>query len=328
VSRNQWLRKAGIRQVKKDAHIIIGHGVEDIIDFNSRSRIPMGYTLVTLAECGIVTNADDVCPMVEAFTDIQNKDMFENPFLHRDKIRSLLGGKDIHIYNEGQLYPKLNVQLFTDFNHGKHIEVVKSGTYKFPLRAEEFLKGNGTFCQQFFWKLNRYKGFSQTLPDDYSARDMFSGSIKPSLDEVERVIRETPDSRRIKLRLTFPLEDIFKAGGPAIYYFVVCRSPTGVLSPARYVERVDFDDEEKKRYAPYINDIHWNSKIPEILPLLEENSKNTTWAGAISRKTAENYKKLYKLANIRRASINQQSKRGGTRKKRKLSNRHSRIKYV
>jgi hypothetical protein len=326
VSRNAWLKKSGIRQVKKDAHIIIGHGVEDIVDFNSRNRMPIGYTLVTLAECGIVTTSNEVCPMVEAFTKIENKDMFENPFLHKVEIKSLLGGNDVHIYKEGQLYPKLNIQLFTDFNHGK--EVTKSGTYKFPLEADDFLKGDGTFCERFFWKLGKYKGFAKTLPDDYSVRDMFSNSIKPTLGEVEELLSETSNSDIIKSRLTIGLEEIFKAGGPGVYYYVVCRAPTGVLNPRRYVERMNNGEISQRRYAPYINDIHWNSKIPEILPLLDENSKKTGWAGKMARNTAEQYRKLHKLSLIRRASINQQSKMGGTRKKRKLSNRHSRTKNM
>ena len=317
-NRNKWLKKAGIRQVKKDPYIIIGHGTEDIIDFNSRNRIPKGYVLVILAECGIVTTSNEVCPIIEAFSDVSNKDIFENPFSHKAEIRLFLGGKDIHVYSEGQLYPKLNIQLFTDFNHGK--EVTKSGTYKFPLNAETFLKGEGTFCEKLFWKLGGYKGFAKRLPDDYSARDMFINSIKPTLEEVETILSETSNSDTIKSRLTVGLEDIFKAGGPGVYYYVVCRAPIGVLSPRRYVERMNNGGISQTRYAPYINDIYWNSKIPEILPLLDENSLKKGWAGKMARNTAEQYRKLHKLSSIRRASINQQNKLGGgkTRRKRKM----------
>jgi hypothetical protein len=316
VSRNVWLKKSGIRQVKKDPYIIIGHGQEDLIDFNSRARIPKGYTLVILAECGIVTTGSDVCPMIEAFTEVKNKDMFENPFLHRDMLKVLLGGKDIHIYKEGNLYPKLNIQLFTDFNHGK--EVTKSGTYKFPLNSADFLKGEGTFCEKFFWKLGGYKGFSEKLPDDYNAIDMFGGSIKPTLEEVQALLQVTSNSSIIKSRLTVNLEDIFRAGGPGTYYYVICRAPRGVLSPRRYVERMGNTAEFEARYAPYVNNVHWNAKIPEILPLLEENIKtHKAWAGKLAHNTAEQYKKLHKIPLIRRASINQQAAFVGGKTKRK-----------
>jgi hypothetical protein len=48
--------------------LTLGHGDDDIdVKFESRIRLPAGITLVTLAQCGVVTRADSVHPMMEAF---------------------------------------------------------------------------------------------------------------------------------------------------------------------------------------------------------------------------------------------------------------------
>lgn len=305
------------------AYIILGHGVENPINFEERARIPEGITLVTFAECGIVTTEDEVCPMVEAFTKSENKEILENPLVHKKQIRGFLNGKDIHIYTAGQNYPSLELQMFLDWSLKKNLKIMKSGTYKFPIDVPSIQIGEGdTFCDRLFKKISPYKGgFSQELPEDYSPDLMFTDSVKPTLDEVNSLIKESKkefknDRRfakqfmpRLKKKLRFHLEDIFLAGGPGVYYFVVCREPPDVMDPKTYVNNI-LQNETNKRYEPYYK-ANWISHIPEIIPLLDADIEHFKkgWSYDVAKNLRNKYKNLAKIPGLRRKSMAQQNTR-------------------
>lgn len=305
------------------AYIILGHGVENPINFEERAHIPEGITLVTFAECGIVTTEDEVCPMVEAFTKPEYKEILENPLVHKKQIRGFLNGKDIHIYTAGQKYPSLELQMFLDWSLEKNLKIMKSGTYKFPIDASSIQIGEGeTFCDRLFKKIRPYKGaFAQELPEDYSSELMFHNSIKPTVDEVNSLIgksrEEFKENRsfakqfipRLKKKLRFRLEDIFSAGGPGVYYFVVCREPPNVMDPKTYVNNI-LQNESNKRYEPYYK-ANWISHIPEIIPLLDADIETLKkgWSYEEAKNLRNKYKNLAKIPGLRRKSMAQQNTR-------------------
>lgn len=297
-----------------DKYLILGHGIEELIEFNDRPRIPKGITLITIAQCGIVTTRNEVCPMVQAFTRPENAIILENPQKYKDEIKGYLNGKDFHYYIEGDQYPKLSLQMFIDWPHDKYTEVFKSGTYKFPLKDE---------CDLPFRKIGPYKDgkklFERILPADYSSELMYKDSIKPLHSEVNTLLEQTKDSKQIKKRLTMTLEDIFKAGGPGIYYYVVCRSIKDTLTPKQYVEQMQFSENNSRRYEPYFTP-NWISHIPELLPLLNSNIKTAEhWEKNIAKETRRNYERLQRVPIVRRKSINQQVRVGGRRKTKRKS---------
>lgn len=311
-----------------DTYIILGHGLENTKEFEERARIPEGITLVTFAECGIVTTKDEVCPMIEAFTKAENKEILENPLLHKGEIRQFLNGKDIHIYLPGDLYPSLEIQMFLDWPEEKAITIMKSGTYKFPIDAAEIQIGEGnTFCDRLFKTIGPYKGaFTQRLPEDYSSELMFHGSIKPTTEEVNGLLADSERNfsanrafvkqfiPKLKAKLRFTLEDVFTRGGPGVYYYVVCREPPDVMDPKTYVRNI-LQDEANDRYKPYYT-ANWISHIPEILPLLNDDIKSSKgWSKSEAMNLRNMYKKLLSVPIVRRKSIAQQNTRRITEKK-------------
>lgn len=308
-----------------DAFLILGHGMEDVVNFNARSTIPPGYTLVTIEECGIVTLERDVCPMVEAFSKEENRAIFANPRTNKAAIEGFMNGKGIHVYTAGMKYPTLTIQFFLDWPSEHHTKVSKTGTYKFPLDPAAFQIGSsGTFHERMFKNIGPYKGFFEELPADFSADEMFSESIIPTLENVKGIVARTNSSRQVKDRLTIPLSDVFTAGGPGVYYYVVCRSPKLVISPEQLMDLVQFEGEKKARYTPYfVTD--WISKIPEIVPLLQENSARTShWIKAEIDSTLNDYRRMMRVPLIRQASINQQAAAATTGDARRSKSRNRR----
>jgi hypothetical protein len=291
-------------------YLILGHGTESLIDFNDRPQIPEGIRLVTIAECGSITTRDEVCPMVEAFTRQENSEILGNPQAHKETIKGFLNGKDFHYYKEGDKYPKLTLQMFLDWPSDTETEVFKSGTYTFPLESET--------CNTLFKKIGPYKDgrklFERLIPDDYMSDFMYKGSIKPLQSEVDEILQNTKNVNILKKSLTVSLEDIFKTGGPGIYYYVVCRSIKDVLTPQQYVREMQLNEDNSKRYEPYYKK-DWISNIPAILPLIEENIATLPkWQQSTAIQVKKNYEGLHRVRSVRRRSIHQQTRLGGKRK--------------
>jgi hypothetical protein len=301
----------------KEAFLVLGHGTEDIIEFEERKEMPPGYTLITVAECGITSSTHEVCPLTEAFLDYSNKNVLLNPVVNKKKIEDYIGGKKIHIYRPGDKYPPLTLQMFLDWNDIDGVEIFKSGTYSFPINRADFEIGSGdNFCDRLFKKIGKYSGFSRKLPSDYDPVMHFSGSIIPSVDNVIEKISESKEkSDVLKEKLMYPLEHIFEKCGPGVYYYVVCRAPKSIKSVANLME---LDVLSENRYKKY-NVNNWTSKLNEIIPLMEENlnrSSRRYWYHNIIEDTLKDYKKIKKVPRIRRQSIEQQGKGRKTKRKR------------
>lgn len=302
-----------------DSFLVLGHGIESPIEFEERNTIPEGIVLVTIAECGIVTTIDEVCPMVTAFANPDNATIFAEPRRNKPAIQGFLNGKDIHIFEPGDRYPNLMLQMFLDWNNDTYVNVFKSGLYKFPIAKEEFAIGQGsTFCEQLFKKIGPYKGFMQIMPDNFDAREMFEGSIYPTPTEVLALVdKHTRRSDKIKKAVTIPLETLFEKGGPGVYYYVVCRHPKNVTSPNQFV-RETLQLTNNAQFKQYYNN-NWISKLNTLIPLLEEykaTRKPGYWNYSELENTIANYKRLKEVPTIRRKSIAQQEGRGLSRKKR------------
>jgi hypothetical protein len=301
-----------------DSFLVLGHGIESPIEFEERNIIPDGYTLVTIAECGIVTTIDEVCPMIRAFTNADNQEIFGKPRANKAMIREFLNGKDIHIFEAGDRYPNLLLQMFLDWNKNNYVEIFKSGLYKFPIQKEGFGIGKGrTYCEKLFKTIGPYKGFLSIMPEDFNANEMFEDSIYPTAEEVNRLI-ETHKRRsdKVKKGVTIPLETLFEKGGPGVYYYVVCRHPKDIVSPNTLVQET-LQLSNNTQFKPYYNK-NWISKLNTLIPMLEEyqaTRKPGYWNYEEIGRTIRNYKQLQRVPGIRRKSILQQEGKGLTRKK-------------
>lgn len=301
-----------------NSYLLLGHGAEDPINFNSRKKIPKGITLVTLAQCAELSYDEEVCSMVEAFTKPENKKIFDDPLSYKGDIVRILNGKDIHIYTGEQLYPSLTIQMFLDWPTEENTKFMKSGTYKFPLDADLFQMGEGsTFCEKIFKFLPAYTGhFSKKFPKEYNSKLIFDESLMPTVADVDKIETTNPDV--LKKQLLINVDDIFTECGSGIYYFIVCREITSLTSPQSYVNNI-LTNETEERYKPYYGR-NWIQHIPSIIPLLNENisTANPTFK-PITIKLRNKYRNLHgRINSIRRNSIRQQQQRAGKRRTRKI----------
>jgi len=306
----------------RKAFLVLGHGTEETVDFETRPELPQGCTLVTVAECGIITTKDEVCPMVEAFTVPSNRDVLMNPRMNKGVIEGYMGGKKIHIYRPGSKYPKLSLQMFLDWPASDKTEIFKSGVYQFPIQKSEFEIGTGaTFCDRLFKTIGKYVDINEKLPADYDPQDQFGGSLIPTVDEViEKIRASRSSSDKLKKSLRYSLAVIVKCG-PGVYYYIVCRAPKGVKTPYELVEEEGLLN--KARYEDFLG-LNWASRVSNIIPLMEKNLANLDkkpkkpWYRNVIANTLNEYKKLRAVPRIRAMSIEQQEAGRRQRKTRRV----------
>jgi hypothetical protein len=301
-----------------DAFLVLGHGVENPIEFEERKKIPDGITLVTLAECGLTTSIEEVCPGLQAFTNPDFRDIILNPKKNKAIIESFLK-KKIHVYEKDKPYPDLSVQLYTDWSDDESVEVFKSGLYKFPIAIDDIQIGEGaTLCEKAFSSFAPYNGYLKEMPDDFDPKPMYKGSIFPKLTDIEAKLSETKRSDVFKKSFTYSLENLFEEGGAGVYYFVVCRAPKNIKQPKNVVEGIlqPLNNTPWREYYTH----NWISKLNTLLPKLQaERNKRPEgrWNRGEIENVIRNYTNLQRVPRIRAMSMSQQEGGKPLRKTRK-----------
>ena len=330
----------------------LGHGEEDLIDINERNVLPPGYTLVTFAECGNVSYLNTtVNKVVTAFLDPANGDTLSNTRI--DNLTTLFGDGTVHIYHSGDRYPKLTCQMFLDWDIpriGKHA-VVKAGLYKFPLTNDK-----SEYIVQKIIDVVPSSLMSFTATGDDEVKQLYNNAIIPTQEELTTILsnRSNRYLSEFRKRLTYPLEKIFEAGGPGIYYWVICRSITMAKSLEDYRDKitdkirwgndVTIDDYESihipketleeqlkrnavyrsvaTRYNPYIYE--WIDRYNSVKPLMDENASNPALPNSMKTKLQKIRNAMNttigKIGRTRSRSINLHvaPKKGGSRKIRRV----------
>ncbi len=326
------------------ARIILGHGDETIIPFETRKRMPPGYTLVTLVECGQLAAANQITKFTDAFRNPDNRDLFENP-VGRDEL------KHMHIYTEGMLYPDTTLNLFSYWSNPieitltrKQIAVGKSGIYEFPLLENTAL----TTVEMETPKGLIFPRPTLKFKDSHElAEKSYKGSIFPTPEMVTELLTKLNNNFvQFEEQMSFSLETIFEKCGPGVYYHVICRAyKTSNFSHYLNVvsENYGFPNYPKGYYKdpimmvpsllPYmesainIRKAQYNKNLERLLErtgktqnLLTENNvsflKGSNYN--IILDAPEKYQKEYqRMTNIRRKSISQQNKKRRQTRKRK-----------
>lgn len=223
------------------AYVFTGHGNEIITPFSTRQTIPDGITLVTLTECGIPTNAPEIAKVMQKLN--ASPELFarlgSDSSAEKD-IKAQLG-QDIHIFRPGMSYPDLRYAPISDLHPpddkdgNNYTLYAKSGVYTLPIPLTE----------QPEWKCGnsvmRHKPTRYTLPLDMdfakycpmtkgfdidAAKRSFSGSIYPTGDQLELILKTKKDNYRHpeKEEDTYiPIGEVFKKLGPGVYYWIICR---------------------------------------------------------------------------------------------------------
>lgn len=325
-------------------YLIVGHGNDEPIPFSERKTIPHGYTLVTLAECGAVTHHDEVSRMIQAFQDPDNSDVLGTPETHKREIQGLLNGQSIHVYAEGMKYPALSMVLFAEFDASvdpnyipppkvvragvqKSTAVseeavryaVKSGVYAFPLESDWNIRPEKTYPYSLYgtFKVKTTRSKEITTPD-FAAR-FYKDSLVPTEEAIAAV--QSKGTLAVKEAATFTIEHIFEAGGPGVYYFVICRTPlmSNIINPI----------EEYIQQSKLGNVRNYMGVIPTMMPNLKKAARTrkrnlalkNRWNTENIIKAPGRFRKLYTATRrIRRNSLAQQAVHNGNRNNRNRSN--------
>lgn len=211
------------------AFIILGHGFETPVSYETRETMPANTYLVTLRECGIqATSDEDMNPLIRAMLETSDPALFNNPVANRLRIESMIG-KGIRVYGPGDRYPMLRTSLFTNAKLGeKQFILAKSGVYKLPLRKDQFEIWPTDIPlppdeSRYMTPLNvRFNG-RYFINDNGAFQKAFAGSLMPV--ETDPILQKPSLARHEFGDSLRPyVKDIFAAFGPGVYYYPICRS--------------------------------------------------------------------------------------------------------
>jgi hypothetical protein len=318
--------------------LTMGHGEDDInINYNERKKLPKGYTLITLAQCGVVTQRENVVPFMEAFMDKEKEELLSHPNENKE-ILNKIGNTEVHIYNEGMSYPSLYLHLFIDFGDvgdDKKVDITKSGIYKFPVARENLeISPDAEGEEKYFGKLSVDSSFMPKISNLEELKNMYKGSLFPTTDEIEEIYRITKSLSKIKKNTIHSLDDIFEKFGPGIYYFVVCRAPKATTLSS-YLNLYMLNENIPNGFKESSNT---SSFIPALLPHMlklkaqeEERLKSDKkkWNTNNLLEAPNKYRKMYERIQTTRAKSAERQRpkvKGGKRKTHRNKNKMKRNK--
>jgi hypothetical protein len=225
-----------------NAYVFTGHGNEITTDFDKRLEIPVGITLVTLTECGIPTNAPHIAKVIQTLN--ASPELFarlgtDETDKTEKEVRAKLG-QDIHIYRKGMKYPDLHYAPIGDLHppdkgEDNYTIYAKSGVYTLPIpftEQPEWKCGNNVMRHKpTRYTLSLDMEFAKYCPmtkgfDITAARRSFTGSVYPTGDQLEAILKAKKDNYRHPTNeedTYIPIGDIFKKLGPGVYYWIICR---------------------------------------------------------------------------------------------------------
>lgn len=296
-----------------DPYLIMGHGQENVdIPFEDRKKMEPGYTLVTLATCGVSTTNSNVLPMLEAFHNIGNQKILSDPVAHKREIEALVGN-EINIYTEGYLYPNLILHLLTYFPPKisaadvEEAAILRSGVFKFPMEYNDLKAEHSVAIEASIPGATTTDAFSKEKHPDLAnkhivplpitvglhptflipeiVKGVYKDSILPTQEEVTPLLKKSVGF--LQKKTVYPLDEAFKRGGPGVYYYVICRNPQSELSTSTYLNRLAAWSIPTPEYNKLTQDDKMNNAkaiealMPEMVRLsaITKNDPNKyTWA--------------------------------------------------
>lgn len=208
------------------AYLILGHGTETPIPYETRDVLPANTYLVTMTECGISSQSQKhVFPLLDAMLR-NNPSIFSDPVRHKDLIESLINN-GIRISVPGDPYPALHLDLLVDATVKSGQVLLKSGVYKLPITERNF-HIRETFekpGQVHYSTPVHFISWQGTFDSrDGAFEKAYRGSILPEGILNTRFVKgDLFGSQEIKALTQMTLKDILTRLGEGVYYFPVCR---------------------------------------------------------------------------------------------------------
>lgn len=248
---------AAAAAVHKSIYLVIAHGSEVLVGFNendpiaARPKVPAGCELVLFESCGgyLPTSVD--CPLIQLFQDKAARDALEHPALSSSLFKKRMGLPP-RVYREGNPHPEINLTLQTSWEKGKCdgykiYSIMKSGTYKYPLTAENFppmsRQAGLEKCRVPLPiadpTCHKYASLYTAAAARTTIRDAFTGSVLPTVEEVKPSRGAVGYTYPDMLLSDFLAEMRRRDPGPSIFYIITCRGiPAAMRKLAKYHDAV------------------------------------------------------------------------------------------
>lgn len=309
-----------------NAFVILGHGEEAPIAYESRFTMPADTYLVTSRQCGMAAiSTEDMFPLLTGMLEVP--DLFLNPIDNKKKIESVLG-KQIRIHRPGDPYPALSVRLLIDATTEEGPILSKSGIYKLPLKREDFLLRDGKFT------LPVKRNMVGIRNPNGEVQRIYRGSVYPTEASLPAGDYIKTLGSEFSAKLDRTLQSIFEEFGPGVYYYPVCRSlikpdtSSDVYEIAEIiVSKHEEEDAKKEELIKRIQQIKKEAKDVDstntLVPLRRLYLLLTPYADKLTGERLEMYTELKKIVETVPAIRSQSTlrQRGRRRQRRRKTNR-------
>jgi hypothetical protein len=246
---------------KKNIFLIVGHGSENVVDFNKRNKVPEDKVVVVFPVCARPNYMNTGCTVADMFNNPKFTRFLANPIKYREQIENHIG-HPIRLYLPNEYIPNMSTNLFLDFDK-EDIVCMKSGVYRINKIPEinrnilpEIRKPNqnlgSTLCKKFTGIMSS--------PEKYNAKihnEIFKGNLYPPALRSGKTFKEL-------VSRSFKIDDIINTVGKGIYYYIGCRSSFAPVAETKYDELLKVSDNQQ--FAK-----HRSAKIRPILSLLNNS---------------------------------------------------------
>lgn len=262
---------------KKNIFLIVGHGSENVVDFQKRNKVPDDKVVVLFPVCARPNYMNTGCKMADMFNDPKFARLLSNPIKYREKIEDHIG-HPIRIYLPNEYIPNMSTNLFLDFDL-EDVVCMKSGVYRInniPVINRDILPDIRIPRQNLGSPLCKKFVGIMSSPEKYNAKihnEVFRGNLYPPALKSGKTFKEL-------VGRSFKIDDIINTVGKGIYYYIGCRSSSTQFPENKYNELLNISD--KQQYEK-----HRSVKIRPVLSLLNNNSQSRTKSIISERDTSE-----------------------------------------
>jgi hypothetical protein len=197
---------------------VIGHGNEEPVEYEERTKVPPGYTVVLLTKPGQPFAAMDASFLWEKMYN--EPSLFQDPIANKALIETASAGNQLRIYEEGAPMPAMRYYPQSYFPEPSRYasKLLLAGIYKLPLPYPHMESKSIT-------------GSTTGALTESQFQELYSGDANRILREN---IQEIAGPRILMYKLLdenlfmYKIEDLLAMNGPGVYYFFNCRYVKGL----------------------------------------------------------------------------------------------------
>jgi hypothetical protein len=211
----------------QNAYIISGHG-GDSGNFNTRNKLPKGYTLVTNDTCGrSIINSN----YRKKLTNIQklNKKIYTKPYEFKKNLNFRIKG--LHVFTSGDSYPDMTISFDSHFQNNNPYLVTTPPVGIFKIPSKITLENKSIHKDEInLANVNEIIN-SIFFNEDNILKKYFKNELSDKIiTEIEKY-KKTNNITELfsNLKITYTLKDLItkKIIPEGVYYIFICREFIG-----------------------------------------------------------------------------------------------------